>query len=235
MTHLAPYLYATSKESSSKTRALILLPEIFGVKDFTRDLAAKVESEIPGWKAYVLDHFYAVTGKVQTFEYGDIASGSAIMQQMRGEQYIELLKEAIAKIQLCQPHIERLAIWGFCFGGKLAWLSGSLREVTDIVSFYGGASLVPGFWSGVSAFDALLTARYNDDRLSVFAAYGQDDSMIPANDRQEIQAALENARIRNQIQVYDAGHAFFNDDRSDRYNQPAAQVAWTDVKRFLST
>jgi carboxymethylenebutenolidase len=231
MTQLTNYLYAAGKVAA-EDKALIILPEIYGVQDFTRELAAKVQSEL-GWTSYVLDHFYAETGKAQIFDYDDAAPGMAIMQKMTGEKYLTLLDKALAEVQKLQPHVARIAIWGFCFGGKLAYVSGVDRRVTDIVSFYGGASLEPGFYQQLSSFWALIDERHHDDALRIFAAYGRDDAMIPATDVATIQDLLEKEKIQHEVRLYNAGHAFFNEDRTDRYDATAAQKAWADVRKFL--
>lgn len=231
MTQLTKYLYAAGKVAA-EDKALIILPEIYGVQDFTRELAGKVQTEL-GWTSYVLDHFYAETGKAQIFDYADATPGMEIMQKMTGEKYLALLDKAIVEVQKLQPDVERIAIWGFCFGGKLAYVSGVDHRVTDIVSFYGGASLEPGFYQQSSSFRALIDERHHDDVLRIFAAYGRDDAMIPATDVATIQDLLEKDKIQHEVHLYDAGHAFFNEDRTDRYDAAAAQKAWTDVKKFL--
>lgn len=231
MTQLQDYLYAAG-EVAARDKALIILPEIYGVQDFTRELAQKVQTEL-GWTGYVLDHFYAVTGKVQAFDYVDPAPGMEIMQNMTGEQYLVLLEKTVTEIYKRQPNVARIVIWGFCFGGKLAYLSGVDKRVTDIVSFYGGASLAQDFYQGGSVIDALTEVRRQDQALRVFAAFGENDEMIPASDVSAIHERIDQAGIAAEVHVYAAGHAFFNEDRTDRYDAAAAQKAWTDVKKFL--
>ena len=232
MTQLQEYLYAAG-DAAGSDKTLIILPEIYGVQDFTRELAQKVQVEL-GWTGYVLDHFYAVTGKPQVFDYADPAPGMEIMQDMTGEQYLALLEKAITEIYKRQPNVARIAIWGFCFGGKLAYLSGVDKRVTDIVSFYGGASLAQDFYKGGSVIDALAAVRSQDKELRVFAAFGENDEMIPASDVSAIHERIDQAGIAAEVHVYAAGHAFFNEDRTDRYVAASAEKAWVDVARFLS-
>lgn len=231
MTQLREYLYAAG-EVATHDKALIILPEIYGVQDFTRNLAHQVQSEL-GWTSYVLDHFYAETGQAQTFSYSDPHSGMEIMQKMTGEKFLSLFEEAIVAVQERQPKLQRVAVWGFCFGGKLAYLSGVHPDVTEIVSFYGGASLAQDFYKGGSVIDALAGVRSQDKGLRVFAAFGENDEMIPASNVSAIHERLDKASISTEVQVYAAGHAFYNKDRTDRYNASAAQKAWTDVQKFL--
>lgn len=231
MTQLQDYLYAAG-DVVSEEKAIVILPEIYGVQDFTRELAGKVQAEL-GWTGYVLDHFYAETGQVQTFSYDDATPGIEIMNKMTGEKYLALLEKAIAEIHKRQPKVQRIAVWGFCFGGKLAYLSGAQKEVTDIVSFYGGASLADNFYGDNSVIGALSQTRSNDAGLRVFAGFGENDEMIPAADVSMIHEQLDRAGISTEVRVYTAGHAFFNEDRKDRYVETAAKQAWTDVQKFL--
>ena len=190
MSQIRDFLFAHGEQSDSE-RALIILPEIFGVKDFTRELAGKVQIEL-GWTGYVLDHFYAVTGKIETFSYDDM-SGMSIMEQMTGELYLPLLNQAVQAVRERQTQLKRVAVWGFCFGGKLAYLSGVNPSVTDIVSCYGGASVAPGFYAGDSAVQALARARHADKQLRVLGVYGEHDPMIPAADREKADQLLSEA------------------------------------------
>jgi len=231
MSQIRDYLYVHSEQPDSES-ALIILPEIFGVKDFTRELAGKVQAEL-GWTGYVLDHFYAVTGKVETFAYDDM-SGVSIMEQMTGELYLPLLDQAVHAVREHQPKLKRVAVWGFCFGGKLAYVSGVNPAVTDIVSCYGGASVAPGFYAGDSAVQALARARHADRQLRVLGIYGEHDPMIPAADREKASQLLSEAKLQHEMKTYDAGHAFFNEDREDRYVQTAAQAAWSDISNWLT-
>ncbi len=230
MSQIRDFLFAHDEQPDSE-RALIILPEIFGVKDFTRELAGRVQTEL-GWTGYVLDHFYAVTGRVETFAYDDM-SGMTIMEQMTGELYLPLLDQAVQAVRELQPQLKRVAVWGFCFGGKLAYVSGVNPVVTEIVSCYGGASVTPGFYAGDSAVQALARARHTDKQLRVLGIYGEHDPMIPAADREKAEQLLSEAKLQHDMKVYDAGHAFFNEDRQDRYVHAAAESAWRDISFWL--
>lgn len=106
---LTDYLYA-APTAGAPDKALIILPEIYGVQDFTRELAGQVTQET-GWSGYVLDHFYSVLGKAEVIDYKDAARGMSIMQQMTGQQYLKLLQDALVEIKEKQPDLKRLAVW----------------------------------------------------------------------------------------------------------------------------
>ena len=229
---LTPYLYVSPKSTKDSTQAIIVLPEIYGLNKFVRSVADRVAEEF-GCIGVGLDHFYAVAGQASDIDYDDHLTASSLAGQMTGEKYLELLSQAIKELQAKYPSIQKFTIIGFCFGGKLAYLSGVLPEVNRVVAFYGGGSLEPDFYHSWSAVMALAETRQGDSDLKVMGIYGNQDEFIPELDGATVQRALESAGINVTIKQYPAGHAFFNHDRDNRYVPAAAEAAWDDVKAFL--
>lgn len=231
---LKPYLYDSPKSVPASDRVVVVLPEIYGLNDFSRTVADRAAEEL-GAVGVALDHFYTVTGESSSgLTYADHEVGVAIAARVSGEKYLKLLTEAIDAVEARYPTVEHVTILGFCFGGKLAYLSGAEKRVDRIVAFYGGGSLEPGLYDGESAVDALVIARHGDLGLKVLAIWGEEDAYIPQRDRDKIHEAMTAVDIPVQMKVYPAGHAFFNHDRADRFDATAAESAWGDVKNFLS-
>ena len=229
-----PYLYVSPDSNTSSQHAVIVLPEIYGLNDFVRSVADRAAQEL-GAIGVGLDHFYAVNGQENTIAYDEQEKGMTLMQAVTGEGFIELLGKTIDSIMMEYPMAKNITVLGFCFGGKLAYLSGVDKRVTTIVSFYGGASLAPDFYQGKSAVRSLVDARKDDADLRVLGLFGEQDELIPLQDREAIHDTLSGAGINCEIRVLKAGHAFFNQDRADRYNASAAEVAWRNsVIPFLA-
>lgn len=230
---LTEYLYKSNKPSDPK-RAILILPEIYGLKPFAKELADRCAVEL-GFTGYALDYFWALTHEPNDFDYqAGMARGIELMNQMSGELFMDLFSKAVERIKLEQPELERLAVVGFCFGGRLAYLSGVHDAVTDIISFYGAGSTKPDFYRGDSAISATVRARQGMQDLRVLGLFGEDDDSIPEEDRKAILEVLQGAGISVAIHEYAAGHAFFNADRTDRYVGEAAGQAWSDVRAWLS-
>ncbi len=229
---LNDFLYA-SAGVSEPMKAVIVLPEIYGLKAFAKELADTCAAEL-GFTGYALDYFFELTGQANDFDYrAGVQRGMELMGQMTGEKFLAILERAVQAIQERQPQLAELMVIGFCFGGRLAFLSGVNPRVQRIVSFYGAGSNGLDFYQGDSAIGALTTARRHDDTLRVFAAFGAQDESIPAEDRAKIAQRLGEAGIHYEAHEYAAGHAFFNDDRPDRYVATAAQASWHDLKAWL--
>lgn len=227
-----PYLYSNIKHVSH--RAVVVLPEIFGVTDFIKGVVDKCAEEFQ-MPAYALDHFYAVTGKFEVFDYAkDAERGMAIMNQMTGEQFMNLFTQALDEIQAEQPDIQEFIVLGFCFGGRLAYLSGVDKRVSRVVSFYGGQPHKEGYYKGMTPVGALAEARKGDEGLAVLGLYGGQDASIPAEDRAKTKQLFGQAGISYTEKVYEqAGHAFFNNARPTMYSAQAAAEAWQAVIDFI--
>lgn len=227
-----PYLNVSPESTESAHTAVIVLPEIFGLNDFVRSVADRAAREL-GVIGVGLDHFYAANGKVNTIEYNEHDKGAALMQEVTGEAYVDLLSKTIDSIMTEFPLVKNITVLGFCFGGKLAYLSGVDPRVTTIVSFYGGASLTPDFYRGKSVIEALVDSRRDDAELRILGLFGEEDDYISLQDREGIHDALDGAHISYELAVFQTGHAFFNRDRPDRYHEASAEAAWSTVIAFL--
>lgn len=213
----------------------MVLPEIFGVTDFIKSVVDRCAQELKV-PAYALDHFYAVTGRAEVFDYAaDMEKAVAIMNQMKGEDFVALFVKALGEIQAENPTISEFIVVGFCFGGRLAYLSGVDKRVRRIVSFYGGQPHKDDYYKGMTPVGALAHARAQDEDLRVLSLYGGQDAMIPAEDRQRTKQELAAVGLDYNERVFQqAGHAFFNSSRPTMYNARAANEAWRAVVEFLS-
>lgn len=226
-----PYLYSNTKHKA--TKAVIFLPEIFGITDFIKQITNQFADEF-SLPAFAMDHFYSATGKAEVFDYyGDYSRNMDIMNNMKGEDFYKLFQQALGEIQAEYPTITEFVVAGFCFGGRLAYLAGMDERVSKVVSFYGGQPHLPNYYDGKSPIKALADAR-GGSRLRVLAFYGGKDESIPEEDRAKTKESLELANIYYAEKVYEqAGHAYFNDSRPERYNAEAAAQSWEVVKDFL--
>jgi carboxymethylenebutenolidase len=105
-------------------------------------------------------------------------------------------------------------VMGFCFGGGLTWslLAAGEARLAAACPFYGPLPDQHDF---------------SKAKAAVLAFYGETDSRV--NDtRPAAIAALEAAKLTHETKVEPgAGHAFFNETKSDRFNAAAAADAYT--------
>jgi carboxymethylenebutenolidase len=112
----------------------------------------------------------------------------------------------------------RLAVLGFCFGGRLALLAAGHRALGAAVSFYP---------TGV--------ATAEDLRTPWLGMFGGQDPIVPAADVDALESAVAGAAVPTQVVRYpSAGHAFHNHTRPDRYDAGAAADAWERAVAWLT-
>jgi len=120
----------------------------------------------------------------------------------------------------------RIGVVGFCMGGGLALLSGSVSPyVAATAAFYPATP-----WSG---FDPDWS-RYAGSTLSIHRAEHDGPNVVPLTE----QWAREVRTVGGTVEVYDyqgTSHAFVNDDRPEVYDAAATTLAWERViAQFLA-
>ena len=134
--------------------------------------------------------------------------------------------EAAQQIAAAVPFLAKLAestgsvgAMGFCWGGgmvnRVAALSPDLKAGVAYYGAQGAAAQVPNIQAPLMLHYAGLDQRIN--------------AGIPA-----YEAALKAANKRHTVHMYpDVNHAFNNDTAGDRYNKPAADLAWSRTVAFF--
>ena len=124
----------------------------------------------------------------------------------------------------------RLAITGFCWGGRITWLyAGHKPSVKAGVAWYGR---LVGAVSELTPQHPLDVA--GKLHAPVLGLYGGQDQGIPLADVEKMQAALSAAGGGSSIHVYpDAPHAFHADYRPS-YRKAEAEDGWKRALEHLA-
>ncbi len=115
---------------------------------------------------------------------------------------------------------DKRASIGWCFGGKWSLeLALDQPELDAAVVYYGHVETDP--------------VRLAELQASLLGIFGNQDTGIPPKMVDRFEFGLEQAGGKDyRILRYDANHAFANPS-SERYDQPAAEKAWSEVRGFL--
>src|SRR5262245_30985523 len=103
---------------------------------------------------------------------------------------------------------------GFCMGGQLALFAATVNPaVRACVNFYGIHPNVKPDYAKLSG--------------PVLGLYAEKDGFVTPQVARDVDAAIKKAGKQSEIHIYpNVDHAFFNDERPDVYNKPAADDAW---------
>ncbi len=205
---------------------ILVVPEIFGLHEWIRDIARRLAHA--GFHAIAPDLFQ---------RHGDPARAADIPTLVReivarvpDSGVLADLDAAAAFARSEGGDIGRLGITGFCWGGRITWLH---------------AAHAPGLRAGVAWYGRLtgertaLQPRHPIDvagqlRAPVLGLYGGRDRGIPVADVEAMRRALT-AGARSRIILFDdADHGFLADYRPS-YSPEAAQAGWREALAWFST
>jgi carboxymethylenebutenolidase len=118
-------------------------------------------------------------------------------------------------------------VLGFCFGGRIAFLSSAEEQgLAGVVGFYGRLSMREGETWPVPAEEVKRM------RAPVLGLFGGDDPGIPPSDIAAFEKAVTDAKVKHQIETYaGAPHSFF--DRTFNEHKAECDDAWRRVLAFM--
>ncbi|GAC1653496.1 MAG: dienelactone hydrolase family protein [Vulcanimicrobiaceae bacterium] len=224
---MSAYL-ARPDAGSGQHPAVIVLQEIFGVNTEVKRIADLVASA--GYVALAPNYYHRTHPNLdepytqEGLERGFVAAGQVSRISLRKD--VAASMAWLAQQDFVKPG--KVATWGFCFGGAVAFVTATLPGLAGAVCFYGGSIASPlpnGEPEG-------LTDAANI-KIPLLLAFGAQDDYITAEHINRIRKSLDAAGVDFQIQVYPAvGHAFFRGSSSDLHSGVVAD-AWNLVQVFF--
>jgi carboxymethylenebutenolidase len=226
--------YLSAPDDKAKHPGLIVIHEVWGLKDHIKDVADRFAKE--GYVALAPDLLSetGITEKIDQSILKEImnpatrdeaqkkmrAAMTPIMQPEFGKNTIEKLKACIDYLLNNNQVNGQVAVVGFCFGGTFAYaLAAADNRLQAVVPFY-GQSLNP-------------LERVQTISCPIQAFYGEKDQNL-ISQLPELENKMKEYGKDFQYKVYpNTGHAFFNDTNPVTYNKKAAQDAWAATLAFL--
>ena len=207
--------------ASGGDAGVVIAPDVRGLHPFYEELAERFASA--GVHAIAFDYFGRTTGTERRADDFDF------MPHVRQTTP----KGVFADIAASRAHLEketkarRTFVLGFCFGGRIAFLSsGAQPGLAGVVGFYGRLGKRENDPWPVPADEAPRM------RAPVLGLFGGDDPGIPATDIAAFDNALRAAKLPHSIHRYPgAPHSFF--DRTFNEHKVECDDAWRRVLLFM--
>ncbi len=203
--------------------AMLILPDVRGLHRYYEELAVRLAGA--GIDALAIDYFG------RTAADDDRGPSFEPMSHVPRTTYAGLradMAAAASSLEALGPR--RLFTMGFCFGGRLAFLTATMPEldVAGAIGFYG--------WpTGRSRNDTPAPADVADqNRAPVLGLFGGADEGITAEVVATYEAALEAAGAEHELITYPgAPHSFF--DRRQTDFAAASEDAWRRILDFVGS
>ncbi|MDO8652036.1 MAG: dienelactone hydrolase family protein [Undibacterium sp.] len=211
-------VYRAQPEGKSNLPVVLVVSEIFGVHEHIADVARRFAKQ--GYLALAPELFV---------RQGDVNKYPSIA---------ELIKEVITKVPDAQVmtdldavvawakehggNTDKLAITGFCWGGRITWMYAAYNpQVKAGAAWYGKLVGTPSPLSPQNPIDIAASLT-----TPILGLYGAKDAGIPVETVEQMKAALAKAGNKSELMVYaNSGHAFHADYRPS-YVEADAKDGW---------
>ncbi|MGB3510271.1 MAG: dienelactone hydrolase family protein [Microcoleaceae cyanobacterium] len=207
---------------------VIVIQEIFGVNAHIREVSEKIAKE-----GYVAIAPAIYQRQAPGFEVGyteqDLKLGRKYKEQTKASELLSDIQATINYLKTL-PTVkgDKFGCTGFCFGGHVSYLAATLTEIQATASFYGAgiANSTPGGGSPTITQTSQISG-------TIYCFFGTEDSLIPIEQVDQIEAELKKHQIKHQVFRYKADHGFLCDHR-ESYNPEAAADAWVQMKQLFN-
>ncbi|MGJ3249772.1 MAG: dienelactone hydrolase family protein [Elainellaceae cyanobacterium] len=208
---------------------IVVLQEIFGVNAHIRDITERFAKA--GYVAIAPALYQRLEPGFETgYTAEDLEIGRDYKARTDADELLGDIQAAINHLKsLDSVASDAIGCIGFCFGGHVAYLAATLPDIKATASFYGAG--ITTWCPGDSEPTVTRTSQISG---KIYAFFGMDDTSIPQDQVDVIEAELQKHQIPYQVFRYpNAGHGFFCDQR-DSYSPEASRDAWDKVQELLS-
>ena len=216
--------YRAMPASGGALPVVLVVQEIFGVHEHIKDVCRRLAKL--GYLA-IAPELYARQGDVA--KLANIDEIRKVVAQVPDRQVMSDLDAAVAFAKAAGANTAKLAVTGFCWGGRITWIySAHNPGVKAGIAWYGrlvgqASELTPKHPVDIAA----------DLKAPVLGLYGAADQGIPVDTVEKMRAACSAAKKTCEITVYpDMPHAFYADYRPS-YRESAAKDGWAKLQAWL--
>jgi carboxymethylenebutenolidase len=202
---------------------LVLFQEIFGVNEHIRAVAEQYA--LDGFVVLAPDVFWRQAPRVELgYEGAERERALALMQGYTGEQALADIAASVKALR-ARPEVAsvgsgaKVGAFGYCMGGRLAYLAAATTDVDAAVAFYGG-----GIHTQLERAAAI--------RCPVQFHYAERDDHIPMSAVEQVRQAM--AGKAAEVHVYSGAMHGFNCWSRASYHAPSAALAHGRATAFLA-
>ena len=213
--------YRAMPAGKTNLPVVLVVSEIFGVHEHIADVARRFARL--GYLA-IAPELFERHGDAQS--YGEIGKLIAeVVSKAPDAQVMGDLDACVAWAAANGGDASRLAVTGFCWGGRMTWLYAAHNPTLKAaVAWYGQLLGTPNALKPTNPID-----RVGQLQAPVLGLYGAEDSGIPIAAVDQMKAALATgsaAAKQSQFVVYPGAQHAFHADYRPSYQKEAADDGW---------
>ncbi len=214
--------YFARPASGESFPTVLVVQEIFGVHEHIKDVCRRLAQR--GYLAVAPELYFRQGDVSKMKEINEILE--KVVAKVPDAQVMKDLDSTIAWAAENKGDAKRVAITGFCYGGRITWLYAAHNpDLKAGVAWYGRLQGVAGANQPKHPIDLVKELK-----APVLGLYGGKDQGIPTSDVEDMQNDLKGAQSKSEIVIYpEAPHGFHADYRQS-YRKEAAEDGW---KRML--
>jgi carboxymethylenebutenolidase len=197
---------------------LVLFQEIFGVNEHIRAVAEQYA--LDGFVVLAPDVFWRQAPKVELgYDGNDRQRAFGLMQAYTGPDALNDIAASVAALRARPEVAAKVGAFGYCMGGRLAYLAAATAGVDAASAFYGG---------GIHGqLEHAATVR-----CPIQFHYAEDDDHIPLSAVESVRHAF--AGKPAEVHVYPGSMHGFNCWARGSYHAPSAALAHGRALAFLA-
>jgi carboxymethylenebutenolidase len=216
--------YTAQPKGDGPFPVVLLVHEIFAVHEHIRDVARRLAKL--GYLVVAPDLF------IRQGEVKNLASFDEIRPIVYRVPDAQVLADLDTTLEWAVAHGgdgERIAITGFCWGGRIAWLYAAHQpRLKAAVAWYGRLTGEPNVNQPQHPINVAAQLY-----APVLGLYGGEDTGISLDSVSAVQAVLSNANSPSRFIIYPtAPHAFYADYRPS-YHAAAAKDGWQKLQNWF--
>ena len=212
-----------ARASTASGAGIVVLPDVRGLHPFYEELALRFAEN--GIDALALDYFGRTAG---IGARDDSIDNMPHVEQVTAAGVASDIRAAARHLRMDdEGRVGALFTIGFCFGGRLAYLTAPYG--LDLAGSLGVYGIPGGAGGGGTPAPADVTDRMTNPLLGIVAGA---DRATSAEDMARFETALTRSGVEHRFVTYDdAPHSFF-DRKADEFAD-ASRQAWDEVLTFV--
>ena len=222
--------YRARPKGKTKAPVVLVVHEIFGVHEHIRDLCRRLAKQ--GYYA-ITASLYARQGDAGKYDMAHVMDlMHDLVMKTPDQEVMTDLDSTVAFARGEGADATRLAITGFCWGGRIVWLYAAHNHAVRAgAAWYGPLAGKPDALRPHTAIELA-----SDIKAPILGLYAGLDQNISAADIDAMRQALTKAgNTVSRIDVFpDAQHGF-NADYRPSYNETDAKEAWSRMLAWFKS